>query len=117
MALSLKDMGDDGDNTGLNNVRMKCTDIESFATYEVSGLGQTWGEWTSWESCPFRSALCGIRTRVEKHEDGADNTGMNEVEFACCAANTMPVTTVGTTAFSSSTASLCRNHVGTLTPK
>ena len=65
------------DDTAGNSVNMICTD-ETI----LQGNGREWGTWSSMVFCPFNTAICGIKTRVEP--ENKDNTALNDVEFFCC---------------------------------
>ena len=44
-----------------------------------------WGSWTAWKECPQGTAICGMRTMVErKHGPAYDDTALNSAEFFCC---------------------------------
>lgn len=45
-----------------------------------------WGEFGEWsETCGPYEAICGIRTKVEEHQYGLDDTALNDVIVYCCA--------------------------------
>jgi hypothetical protein len=69
-----------GDNTDGNTVKMVCTD-EAL----LGSNGGNRSSWTNMASCPFRTAICGIKTKVElPHNANTDDTTLNNVEFFCC---------------------------------
>ena len=68
-----------GDDTAGNSVNMVCTDENV-----LEGNGGKWGSWTNMASCPFNTAICGIKTKVELPQGGEDDTALNDVEFFCC---------------------------------
>ena len=53
----------------------------------LKGNGGEWGTWSTVESCPVNTAICGIRTQIEPYQGSAttdDDTALNGVEFFCC---------------------------------
>jgi len=76
----LRSEGPTLDNTAGNNLRLSCTN-----EYIHQGNGHSWGDWTGHLNCPRGMWVCGIRTQVEDPKpQPADNTGLNNVDFACC---------------------------------
>lgn len=70
------------DDTAANDLHARCRNgIEIEPSANTS-----WGDWGAWASCPSGTVVCGIKTRVEAHEDGDsfDDTALNGVRFACC---------------------------------
>ena len=44
-----------------------------------------WGTYGAWsDSCLANTAVCGIRTKIEKPQGRADDTALNDVELYCC---------------------------------
>ena len=80
-----------GDDTGGNSLNMKCTDGE-----QLDGEGGEYGDWSSWVSCPSKTAICGIQTKLEPYQGNGgffvkqfdDDTMLNEVSFYCCSMDT-----------------------------
>ena len=68
-----------GDDTAGNTVNMVCTD-----GIVLEGNGGKWGTWTDIVSCPFNTAICGIKTKVEMPQGSKDDTALNDVELFCC---------------------------------
>ncbi|XP_045182514.2 vitelline membrane outer layer protein 1-like [Mercenaria mercenaria] len=85
-----RDLGG-GDDTGANYVKFKCRDFAAATTpYELAappghGLYGRTGSWS--DTCPQNSAICGLRTRVERPLDHGDDTALDNVEFYCCEEN------------------------------
>jgi hypothetical protein len=70
----------DGDDTGLNNIRIFCNDSRD--DY-IQAEGNALGYWTNARHCDTQRAVCGISLQVEAPSAG-DNTAVNNVRFECC---------------------------------
>lgn len=70
----------DGDDTGLNNIRIFCNDDRD--DY-IQADGNESGFWTNARHCGIRQAVCGISIQVEAPGAG-DNTAVNNVRLECC---------------------------------
>ncbi|KAK2850863.1 hypothetical protein Q5P01_007153 [Channa striata] len=69
-----------GDDTSVNNIKFIC----SGSGAQLEGDGMEWGSWGTWSNkCP-KSAICGLKTRVEAPQGDGDDTALNDVEFFCC---------------------------------
>ncbi|GGA02670.1 hypothetical protein [Okeania sp. KiyG1] len=69
-----------GDDTGAVDAQFWCEDGTSLQTsYQLD-----WGGWSSRQSCPPQSAICGIKTRVEPWQRSGDDTALNDAIFICC---------------------------------
>ncbi|NET66386.1 MAG: hypothetical protein F6K63_19140 [Moorea sp. SIO1G6] len=69
-----------GDDTGGVDAQFWCEDETSLQTsYRLD-----WGGWSSRQSCPRQSAICGLKTRVESSQRRGDDTALNDAEFTCC---------------------------------
>lgn len=67
-----------GDNTGVNNVRFRCSD-----GVELKGPGLNWGDYGEWsDSCP--KGVCGLQTKIQKPRGLRDDTALNDVRIFCC---------------------------------
>jgi hypothetical protein len=53
-------------------------------TFELTGIGNSWGTWGNRVSCPEGSYICVIKTRVEAYQGKGDDTALNEATFYCC---------------------------------
>ena len=79
-----------GDDTAANFMQIRCRAFEAsdegYAMYPGTGYGY-WGSYGNWsESCVPGTAVCGIRTRIERPQGGgnADDTTLNDLELYCC---------------------------------
>ncbi|XP_053374173.1 vitelline membrane outer layer protein 1 homolog [Mercenaria mercenaria] len=81
-----------GQNTGdtaANYVKFSCRDRrghqkpQELVKSPGHGIWGTWGAWSA--SCPQDTAICGIKTKVEKPQGTfGDDTALNDVQFYCC---------------------------------
>lgn len=76
------------DDTAANFVKFTCRNItngESYVMMQQPGAGY-WGTYGPWsESCPLRSAGCGIQQKVEPYQSIlGDDTELNNLKFYCC---------------------------------
>ncbi|KAK3606746.1 hypothetical protein CHS0354_036543 [Potamilus streckersoni] len=79
-----------GDDTAANYVKFKCrnlTDNTGSSEHELAlengkGLFGSYGSWS--ESCPWNTAICGMRVKIEDDQHGRDDTALNDVQFYCC---------------------------------
>lgn len=71
---------DNEDVTGLNCVRMQCSD----GNWHESSCGP-WGIWSGEQQCPAGKRICGVSFQYEKHLGlEGDDTALNGVKFDCC---------------------------------
>ncbi|XP_045597700.2 vitelline membrane outer layer protein 1 homolog [Procambarus clarkii] len=68
-----------GDDTAADSLDMRCETGE-----ELTGGGNSWGTWGSWQTCPSGQVICGLQTRVEKEQGKGDDTALNDVTIYCC---------------------------------
>ena len=68
-----------GDDTGGNDVRLRCTNGD----IQAPG-GGAYGAWTGVTSCPASTSVCGISVRVESSRGDGDDTALNAVKLECC---------------------------------
>ncbi|NXH20926.1 VMO1 protein, partial [Bucco capensis] len=68
------------DDTAANNLDVTCGD--GSVLEGEGGLAGTWGNWS--QPCPRPGGVCGLRTLVEPHQRGGDDTALNSVIFFCC---------------------------------
>ena len=76
-----------GDDTGTNNMHAKChRPSKDSRQYELSGHSPApWGHRQRWSSsCPIGSAVCGIKTKVERPQGNGDDTALNDIRMYCC---------------------------------
>ncbi|XP_053378916.1 vitelline membrane outer layer protein 1-like [Mercenaria mercenaria] len=77
------------DDTAANYVKFKCRDKcgrkKPQELAKPPGRG-VWGSWGAWSAqCPPDTAICGLKTKVEKPQGWhRDDTALNDVEFYCC---------------------------------
>ena len=81
-----------GDNSGLNAVKMKCTDGTTIDSHK--GVFGTWGEWTR---CPGRGAFDGFAIKNEGPQwwPAIDATAANAVRMYCGSTRSSPDTDAG----------------------
>ncbi|MDX2019358.1 MAG: RICIN domain-containing protein [Deltaproteobacteria bacterium] len=71
-----------GDDTAANSVEAQCTDNQA-----IEAPGATpWGGWSGVTNCPAGQVVCGLEARVEGNQGDGDDTALNGLRFACCAA-------------------------------
>lgn len=70
--------GQSADNTGLNRAAFKCTDGSETQTIEGPD-----GEWSEWAECPEGQHVYSLKARIQGFAQGRDNSGVNDLEFAC----------------------------------
>lgn len=74
------DLGSGKDDTGAVDVEFQCSNGRV-----LTNGGLDWGAWSDWRYCEVNTAICGLRTRVERDlGDGKDDTALNDVVFRCC---------------------------------
>ena len=80
---SQPDQGWSGDNTGLNNIEVKCRGAGMTGTHEytvtghgTSSPGSYWGSYSS--TCPSGQAACWVHVKTET------NHGMTDLQIKCC---------------------------------
>jgi hypothetical protein len=64
------------DDTSGNNIDMLCSNGKT-----LSGNGESWGDWQTWRNCTAGDGIIGLQTQIDN--DGADKTGIANVNFAC----------------------------------
>ena len=87
-AMSFEPHKKDSDDTATNSVRFKCTDGKTIQAFG----SMPWGRWSQYQTCPnkkivglkFRTAICGIQTRIEAKQGKGDDTALNGANYACC---------------------------------
>ncbi len=74
------------DDTGAVDFNLICANTDGTSANVRGGEMLTFGEWkTINRMCPSESAICGIRTQVERPQGGRrDDTALNNVDLACC---------------------------------
>lgn len=70
-------------------ITFKCQDLkrkkEEIQLEIPPGHGEPWGKyWFSSDSCPVGTAICGIKTKVQKEQGRGDDSALNNVKFYCC---------------------------------
>jgi hypothetical protein len=76
--LKVMPTGGGADNTGLNRVAFKCTDGTETQTIEGPD-----GQWGQWAECPDGQRIFSLRARTQAFSERQDNSGVNDLEFAC----------------------------------
>jgi hypothetical protein len=78
--------GSGGDDTAANDMCGVCRDRFGGSEQILHPPGGTsWGVWQPIRTCPAGSAVCGMAVRFEKPQGDGDDTGLNGVQFDCCA--------------------------------
>lgn len=68
-----------GDDTGLNNIRVHCSDGKV-----VEGTPPVqWGDWHDMHYCPQGMAAAGFVTKVEDDQGGRDDSALNRIQLFC----------------------------------
>ncbi|XP_071172780.1 vitelline membrane outer layer protein 1-like isoform X1 [Mytilus edulis] len=75
-----------GDDTAANSVKFQCRNLNSVSRSHSIGDHGFWGSYGAWSlSCAKGSAICGLRTKLQRPQGGfSDDTALNNVEFYCC---------------------------------
>ncbi|XP_037048432.1 uncharacterized protein LOC119082876 [Bradysia coprophila] len=78
--------GGRGDDTAAVDFNLICANNDGTSANIRGGEIVTFGEWrTTNRMCPPETAICGIRTQVERSQGGkGDDTALNNVDLACC---------------------------------
>ncbi|XP_068130018.1 vitelline membrane outer layer protein 1-like [Hyperolius riggenbachi] len=66
------------DDTAANNFMFLCSDYSV-----LLGPGLSWGHYGRWSGLCL-NGVCGIKTKVEQPQGTGDDTGLNDVQLACC---------------------------------
>ncbi|XP_053399522.1 uncharacterized protein LOC123557204 isoform X2 [Mercenaria mercenaria] len=79
----------DWDHIAASFVTFKCQDLnktkEELQLEIFPGHGEPWGRyWGTSDSCPIGTAICGLKTKVEKQQDKGHDSALNDVKFFCC---------------------------------
>jgi len=72
-----------GDDTAANGLELVCA---SGGSHMTSNMGP-WGSWKGYQYCNSGQRICGIQTRVERHQGSGrneDDTALNGVDLRCC---------------------------------
>ncbi|KAL4224447.1 Vitelline membrane outer layer protein 1 [Mactra antiquata] len=78
------------DDTAANYVKFDCRGLDQCNMHAyVLNKPPNHGFWGKWGDlsipCPEKSAICGIKTKVEKKQPfGVDDTALNDAIFYCC---------------------------------
>ncbi|XP_037031245.1 uncharacterized protein LOC119070841 [Bradysia coprophila] len=74
-----------GDDTAGVDFNLICANSDGSSTIIRGGEILTYGDWrTTNRMCPPQTAICGIRTQVERPQGSGDDTALNNVDLACC---------------------------------
>merc|ERR1712243_135115 len=94
-ALSSEEFSLDLKTKPLQEIVMMTTGIDETAGNNLNGAciggtvlvgdGTHWGMWSSYSLCPANSAICGLRTKVERNQGVSDDTSLNRLTLYCCA--------------------------------
>ncbi len=77
--IKLKNPG--GDDMGATNLMLTSKNGNSL----FHPVPLPYGNFQGFRSCPAKTAVCGIRTRIERPQGpGRDDTALNGVQLACC---------------------------------
>lgn len=76
-----------GDDASAIDLMLLCTHTDGTTSKIVGGEILTFGSYTQEQICPPGTAICGIRTQIEKDQGSGDDSALNNVDFACCSHN------------------------------
>ncbi|KAM6448158.1 vitelline membrane outer layer protein 1-like [Liasis olivaceus] len=65
------------DDTGLNSIRLRCTDGTI-----IESMSGRWGHWTEFQKCP-KGNLVSFSLNVEEHKGLLDDMAVNNIKFSC----------------------------------
>jgi len=71
------------DNTGLNAIDLKCDGDVTGAGMTASSHEGPDGQWTAWQNCPSGQVMYGFKIRTMAFASSMDNSGVNDLSFAC----------------------------------
>ncbi len=73
-----------GDDGAAIDLTLFCTQTDGTTSKMVGGEVLTFGDYTKEQHCPAATAICGIRTQIEREQGSGDDSALNNVDFACC---------------------------------
>ena len=76
-----------GDDTAANNMKIMCRGFDDArGIYDrIRPNRREYGSYGAWsDSCNPKSAVCGIRTNIERPIGRGDDTALNDLELYCC---------------------------------
>lgn len=73
-----------GDDGAASDLMLICSQLDGTTSRIVGGGVLTFGEYTPEQICPAETAICGIRTQIERDQGQGDDSALNNVDFACC---------------------------------
>ena len=91
VGMSLKSLPEDEknlvewDDWAATNLRVKCKN-GGLVRGDVGDVDRDDASWSSWSEmdCPSGKYLCGVRARLDTKDLGDDETGLNQLQPACC---------------------------------
>lgn len=73
-----------GDDAAAIDLMLLCSHTDGTTEKIVGGEVLKFGEFTQEQVCPPSTAICGIRTQIEREQGSGDDSALNNVDFACC---------------------------------
>lgn len=73
-----------GDDAAAIDLMLLCSHPDGTTSRIVGGGVLKFGDYTQEQVCPTSSAICGIRTQIEREQGSGDDSALNNVDFACC---------------------------------
>ncbi|XP_037026881.1 vitelline membrane outer layer protein 1-like [Bradysia coprophila] len=73
-----------GDDGAASDLMLVCANVDGTTSKVVGGGVLTFGHYTAQQMCPRDTAMCGIRTQIEREQGKGDDSALNNVDFACC---------------------------------
>ena len=68
-----------GDDTGTNDIDLKCGD----GSWASTGWNGEWGDWGEEMYCPSGYAVSGMNVQIEANQGSGDDTALNGVQLYC----------------------------------
>eukprot|EP00397_Hematodinium_sp_SG-2012_P039038 GEMP01042559.1.p1 GENE.GEMP01042559.1~~GEMP01042559.1.p1 ORF type:complete len:226 (+),score=50.33 GEMP01042559.1:803-1480(+) len=82
--LKVHPVSDDGDNTAVNAVELRCLNIKDNSEQtDIATVEGPLGDFSEWGVCPEGLFVVGFRSRMQFFQPQGDNTGLSDVAFLC----------------------------------
>lgn len=73
-----------GDDAAAIDLMFLCSHTDGTTSKVIGGEVLKYGDYTQEQICPASTAICGIRTQIEREQGQGDDSALNNVDFACC---------------------------------
>jgi len=82
--LKVQEKVQDGDNTGLNGVELRCVNLKDNSGQEdIKTMEGPDGKYSDWGTCPEGTYIAGFRSRTQVFQPVGDNAGVTDFAFLC----------------------------------